>query len=135
MAAPMRPPNGGVLVRHISKALLIAGLVVFALPGTSQTASAHRTYDGPWTVTLVGDQGGCISSFYFGLRVVNGNLAASGGGLAMVGRVSRAGSVWANVGTGDTTARASGRLTQWVGYGRWVAPSRGCTGRWSARRG
>jgi hypothetical protein len=130
----MRSPNGEWLVRNLSKVLLIVALVAFALPGLSQTAFAHRTYDGPWTVTLVGDQGGCISSFYFGLRVVNGTLSASGGGFALVGRVSSKGAVWANVGSGDTTARAYGRLSRSVGYGRWTSPSRGCVGRWSARR-
>jgi hypothetical protein len=122
-------------VRHLTKVLLTAALAAFALPVMPQTASAHRIYDGPWTVTLVGDQGGCISSFYFGLAVVNGRLSTSGGGFALVGRVAPSGAVWANVGSADMTARASGRLSRWAGYGRWVAPARGCAGRWSARRG
>ena len=121
-------------MRYLSKGLLIAGMAAFALSGMSQNASAHRTYDGAWTVTLVGDQGGCISSFYFSIHVINGRLAASGGGFALVGRVSPKGAVWANVGSGDASARAYGRLSRSVGGGRWVSPSRGCVGRWSARR-
>jgi hypothetical protein len=125
---------GEWLVRHFGKILLVAGMAALALPAMSCTASAHRTYDGPWTVTLVGDQGGCVSSFYFGINVINGRLAASGGGFALVGRVSPRGAVWANVGSGDTSARAYGRLSRSIGYGRWASPSRGCVGRWSARR-
>ncbi len=114
--------------------LLKAALTLVVLAGTYSFASARSAYDGGWTVTMASNAGSCASSFYFGVVVRNGIISASGGGFNLSGRVTSRGTVSASIGSGEHLARAYGYLSRSSGSGRWVSPSRGWSGAWSARR-
>ncbi len=118
------------------KALVAFVAVLAGLGAVLDTAAARSPYDGAWTVTLTPTRGECTSSFWFGIRVINGRLypGGSGEGFRLSGAVSGKGAVRASVTNGSETAHASGRLSRASGRGSWVAPTRRCYGVWTAVR-
>lgn len=119
------------------KALLGAAAISLSILAPLGPALAAGPYDGAWTVTLSPTRGECTSSFWIGIRVINGRLypGGSGDGFRLSGAVSNKGAVRASVTNGSETAHASGRLSRATGRGNWVAPSRPCYGVWTAVRG
>lgn len=95
-------------------------------------AGGQGRYDGQWVAAFVTQRGNCEPSYALSLSISGGRIASSQGGVS--GRVDGSGRVSGVVSGQQGSARASGRLSQTAGQGRWSAPSRGCTGIWTAQR-
>lgn len=93
---------------------------------------AQGRYDGQWVAAFITQRGNCEASYALSLSISGGRISASQGGVS--GRVDRAGRVSGVVSGQQGSARAFGRLSLTAGQGRWNAPSRGCTGVWTAQR-
>lgn len=106
-----------------------AAMLVAASPGHA------GSFDGPWSVTIVTQAGGCDAAYAFPLQVA-GNRVIASGGTAMSGSVGRGGAVNVSLSSGSSYGRASGRLSATSGAGRWSGLLNGskCSGRWEATR-
>jgi type 1 fimbria pilin len=118
-------------MRHdrIRNALLASA---FAAAGTlaAAPASADRSYDGLWNVTVVTKTGNCQPTTSSTLTVSDGRVSA--GGAPVSGKVGRAGLVRVSI----NGAYANGQLSGNTGSGKWNGASAGvpCSGRWEASR-
>lgn len=101
-------------------------------------ATGTRSFDGPWSVTLVTESGLCESTSSHTLAVKRGavSLVPAPGQrpLTLSGQVSRGGGVDVVIASGSARAQVGGRLNQASGGGSWTLPLLGCSGRWTASR-
>ncbi len=113
---------------------MLAGALAAASIALAATAGfAMPRFDGLWSVSIVTQQGDCIASYRYPMRIANGILA-NGGDMAIDvrGRVAADGSVSVIVSHGDTHAAGLGRLAVNAGSGFWRTAS--CAGSWTAER-
>lgn len=119
------------------KAFVLAAAFGAATVAGVRDSSARGPFDGVWNVTFQPTAGECSSSFWIGVRIVDGRLypAGSGGGFTLAGTVNKSGVVRASVSNGSDAANGTGRLARAAGRGNWAATSGRCVGVWSAVRG
>ena len=127
----------------LSNRLIWQGPVVgAAMLATTLTAAARSpvgqtSFDGPWSVLIVTDQGTCDRAYRYGVQISNGRVVYEGGsGIDIFGRVTPRGQINVEVRQGDQRAVGTGRLSQASGGGRWSgsSPERQCAGHWTAER-
>src|SRR5215467_9047750 len=135
--------NENTGVNENTRSLMMSQLVrasvlsLVCLAVTATTAPARGPYDGPWSVTIVTQRGGCQPSYRYGVEIVNGFVTYGGsGGVSMSGRVAPNGRVVVAVSAGSASANGSGRLSRASGRGNWVGRAGGeaCAGYWVAER-
>lgn len=120
-------------MRIRTAALAILSLTVIATFGNSGRAWAGP-FDGRWTVLVVTEKGTC-DIYRWRLSVNNGRITEIGDNIARAsGRISGKGIVSVTLTRGEQVLSATGRLRGTRGAGRWVSPSRACSGRWEAER-
>jgi hypothetical protein len=113
--------------------LLAASLAAcFAAP-----ALAESRFDGQWGIEVRTTRGSCdpLYRFYVGIR--NGEVrprSMMGETGQVAGRVGRGGRIRGVLGSQQDSLAVRGRLRDADGGGTWVAPQRGCSGRWTAFR-
>src|SRR5262249_49564778 len=98
-------------VNENTRSLMMSQLVrasvlsLVCLAVTATTAPARGPYDGPWSVTIVTQRGGCQPSYRYGVEIVNGFVTYGGsGGVSMSGRVAPNGRVVVAVSAGSASA-------------------------------
>jgi hypothetical protein len=111
-------------------------LCIAALSAGASTPAAARTpFDGIWNVVFLTYEGPCDRSYRYGVRILNGRVVHDpSAAFAMIGRVAANGAIRGSIRASGESASAAGRLSRGYGAGTWHAPSRGCAGRWQARR-
>src|SRR5947207_15789771 len=115
----------------------ILGAVALGAALTVLPARAQRmSFDGPWSVLVVTDQGSCDRAYRYGVQISNGQVFSEGSGADIFGRVTPRGQVNVRVRQGNQEAVGSGRLTKVSGSGRWngASPEQQCAGHWIAER-
>jgi len=115
----------------------ILGVAALTVTLTALPARAQRmSFDGPWSVLIVTDQGSCDRAYRYGVQISNGQVFSEGSGADIFGRVTPRGQVNVRVRQGNQEAVGSGRLTQASGSGRWsgASPEQQCAGHWIAER-
>ncbi|BAR99892.1 hypothetical protein BV133_2299 [Blastochloris viridis] len=106
-----------------------------APPAMAQSIAVPRAFDGLWSVYVDVLRGNCAANSSFPVRVVRGAIAYAGQvNIDVSGTIGRDGRVTARVSRGAETLSISGRVSAARGAGVWTASSRGCSGRWVARR-
>ena len=126
----MRPTKSPVA--RTTFGLLLGTSVVI---GMVTVAAARTRFDGIWSVSIVTERGNCERGYRAPVAIVNGVVAPSGeGSFSIAGRVGGSGAVRVSVRRGDQFAQGSGRLGAFTGQGRWVSPTSGCAGYWTAER-
>lgn len=127
----MRPTKYAV-VRATLGLLLGASAVV----GIVDVAAARTRFDGVWSVSVVTERGNCDRGVRYPIAIVNGVVERASGdqSVSVAGRVATSGAVSVSVRRGDQLAHGSGRLSTSAGGGRWVSPTSGCAGYWTAQR-
>jgi hypothetical protein len=108
-----------------------------AVVGLVTVASARTRFDGVWSVSIVTERGNCERGYRAPVSIVNGVVEHGPSGdqsFSIGGRVGTSGAVRVSVRRGDQVAQGSGRLGASTGQGRWVSPSSGCAGYWTAER-
>lgn len=119
-------------VAHATFGLLLGTSAVI---GMVTVASARTRYDGIWSVSIVTEQGNCDRGYRAPVAIVNGVVGHTGdSSFSIAGRVVTNGAVQVSVRRGDQLAHGSGRLGAFTGQGRWVSPTSGCAGYWTAER-
>jgi hypothetical protein len=116
----------------IATAILATTLVVGA-----RALAAPASFDGPWSVLVVTEQGTCDQAYRYGIQISNGRVVYEGGSAVDIsGRVTPRGQVNVEVRHGDQRAIGVGRLSQASGGGRWSgsSPNQQCAGHWTAER-
>ncbi len=91
------------------------------------------SYDGRWTVVAVTEQGSC-DVYRIDLAVNGGRINERGFVISAAGQVDKSGRVSLTVAGAGEQLGATGRLAGADGSGRWSAPGRQCSGRWTASR-
>jgi hypothetical protein len=108
-----------------------------AVIGVVTVAAARTRFDGVWSVSIVTERGNCERGYRAPVSIVNGVVEHGPSGdssFSIAGRVVTSGAVRVSVRRGDQSAEGSGHLGAFTGQGRWVSPSSGCTGYWTAER-
>jgi hypothetical protein len=125
-------PTKYPLARATFSLLLGASAVV----GMDNVAAARTRFDGLWSVSVVTERGNCNRGVRYPVAIVNGMVerAPGEGDFSVAGRVAASGAVSVSVRRGDQLAQGSGRLNASAGEGRWVSPTSGCAGYWTAQR-
>ena len=114
------------------KAFTAAFLVVSAAStALATTASRH---DGTWSVSLVTKEGKCDPTLSSQIQVREGRVNESMLFARIVGAVNGNGAVNLQVVRGSEAMNASGKIAGARGAGSWTAPSRNCSGSWTAVR-
>jgi hypothetical protein len=126
----MRPTKNAVA--RATFGLLLGTSVVI---GVVTVAAARTRFDGVWSVSIVTERGNCERGYRAPVAIVNGVVEHAGdSSFSIAGRVVTSGAVRVSVRRGDQFAQGSGRLGASTGQGRWVSPSSGCAGYWTAER-
>ncbi|WP_230530167.1 hypothetical protein [Microvirga roseola] len=113
----------------------MAGSALILLSVTAPTAAA--TFDGPWRVEIKTRRGGCDPLYRYYVVVDNGQVrvrSMSGQLGRAAGRISENGRVLSRIGNASDPVEIRGRLKRSTGGGTWHAPTRGCSGVWTAAR-
>jgi hypothetical protein len=124
-------------LRTILATLLATVLALGSVAYTAGTASARTLYDGPWSVLIVTASGSCDSSYRYGVRISDGNVAYEGiAPISLQGKVTPKGAVRVIVQAGSQWADGVGKLTRNRGGGIWKGQGMGgiCAGTWQAER-
>lgn len=119
----------------LSRAAGVCALTAISL-ATSAPPAMAASFDGPWTVQIVTERGGC-DSYGYSVAIRNGRIALrEDAPVTLDGRVSATGVVQVNVRRGDQRADGRGRLSGNNGAGTWTGRSATaqCSGRWIAER-
>ena len=120
------------LITHTRTYLLFAILGIVTMLAAGTAAKAQSVFDGLWSVQIVAQAGACGSgSVTYSVMIVGGVVQYAG---AIAGRVDRQGDIRVSIASGADRANATGRLSGINGSGRWVSPTRGCSGYWTAAR-
>ena len=111
------------------------GLAALAATLALAAPAFAGSFDGPWSVTIATQSGGCDAAYAFPMRVAGGRVITSGG-TTMTGSVSGSGAVNVALSQGQSSGRASGRLSATSGGGTWSGNINGsrCSGYWQATR-
>jgi hypothetical protein len=128
----MRPTKS--FVARATFGLLLGTSAVVSLV---TVAAARTRFDGVWSVSIVTERGNCERGYRAPVSIVNGVVEHASSGdqsFSIGGRVGTSGAVRVSVRRGDQFAQGSGRLGSSTGQGRWVSPSSGCAGYWTAER-
>ena len=116
----------------------ITGAIALAAALTALPAQAQRmSFDGPWSVLILGDQGSCQGQAYrYGVQIASGQVFSRSSEADIFGRVTPRGQVSVRLRQGGQEAVGSGRLTHVSGSGYWSggSPGQQCAGRWIAER-
>jgi hypothetical protein len=113
--------------------LSAAAAVAVSLVGTSvDPATAHKIYDGLWSVEIIAHEGRCIARTIV-ISVRDGEVSFVGFGATAKGTVSLTGRFRANFTREENVIKASGSVKGVTGEGKWHSTK--CAGRWTARRG
>ena len=116
----------------------ITGAIALAAALTALPAQAQRmSFDGPWSVLILGDQGSCQGQTYrYGVQIASGQVFSRSSDADIFGRVTPRGQVSVRLRQGGQEAVGSGRLTHVSGGGYWSggSPGQQCAGRWMAER-
>jgi len=131
MRSPVLPPSA-----RLGAFTALAALTLAALPPAERTAQAAE-FDGRWSVVVVTDKGTCDRAYRYEVKVERGRVDYVGdAAIDFAGKVSPAGAVHVDLGKGQATARATGKLGRDVGAGTWTGASGNgaCSGRWEAER-
>jgi hypothetical protein len=118
-------------------AIVGAAMLATTLSAGARMPSAQTSFDGPWSVVIVTDQGTCDRAYRYGVQIVNGRVFYEGSsGVEIFGRVDPRGQVNVQLRQGDQHAVGAGRLSQASGGGRWSgsSPNQQCAGHWIAER-
>lgn len=118
------------------RALTLACLSFAALSLAGQPAQAAE-FDGRWSVVVVTEKGTCDRAYRYEVKVERGRVDYVGdAAIDFAGKVSPAGAVQVDLGKGQATARATGKLGREAGAGTWTGKSANgaCSGRWEAER-
>jgi hypothetical protein len=120
----------------VARATLGLLLGASAVVGIVNIAAARTRFDGLWSVSVVTERGDCERGVRYPVAIVNGVVGRAGGdqSFSVAGRVATSGAVSVSVRRGDQFAHGSGRLSTAAGEGRWVSPTSGCAGYWTAQR-
>jgi hypothetical protein len=120
--------------------MLTKRALLCAAAGLSLAGGAHAQAprDGSWAIEVVTERGGCEQLYRYYV-VVDGDavrLRSPYGEIAQapVGALRKDGRIDATFGQADDPVSVRGRLDADSGEGRWSAPARNCTGRWSAQK-
>jgi hypothetical protein len=108
-----------------------------AVIGVVTAAAARTRFDGVWSVSIVTERGNCERGYRAPVSIVNGVVEHGPSGdssFSIAGRVVTSGAVRVSVRRGDQFAEGSGHLGAFTGQGRWMSPSSGCAGYWTAER-
>lgn len=118
-----------VRLKTSARLAAVAAILSFSAPAFA------GGFDGPWSVTIATQSGGCDAAYAFPMRVVGGRVITSGG-TTMTGSVSGSGAVNVSLSQGQSSGRASGRLSATSGGGTWSGNINGsrCSGYWQATR-
>ena len=124
------------LVTHTRTYQLSAVLGIAAVLAAGAAAKVQPAYDELWSVQIVAQGDSCGSeAATYPVRMVGGVVQYAGNlSLAVSGRVNQRGVVRVRIAVGTDRANATGRLSGSNGSGRWVSPTRGCSGYWTAAR-
>ena len=117
---------------------LVRAGVLAAICATSVTtvANARTPFDGPWSVLIVTESGGCDRAYRYGIQIVDGQVIYRGGGANFSGQVARNGAVRVTVSASSGVANGAGKLGRDFGEGTWSgrSSSGACAGYWEATR-
>ena len=127
-----------MLSKRVALRPSITGAIALAAALTALPAQAQRmSFDGPWSVLILGDQGSCQGQTYrYGVQIANGQVFSQSSGADIFGRVTPRGQVNVRLRQGNQEAVGSGRLSHVSGGGYWsgASPGQQCAGRWIAER-
>jgi hypothetical protein len=121
--------------KNLLTGLACLSIASLALPGS---ASAEAPHDGSWAIQIVTERGDCdrFYRYYVDVEGQAVRLRSPFGATseAASGLVRPDGRVNATLGQSDDPVVVRGRLAGSAGEGIWSAPSRQCTGHWSAQK-
>lgn len=112
-----------------SIALFLAASVI-AVPAFAVEAPSR--HDGTWSVSLVTKAGNCDPSLSSQIQVREGRVNESMLFAKIIGAVNASGLVNLHVVRGSDSMNASGKISGARATGSWTAPSRNCSGSWTA---
>jgi hypothetical protein len=114
--------------------LLSLTLASTTLSGT-QTSQASLPFDGRWTVTVSAKGENCSSRYTVPIKVAAGQVSYAGSFSAEAkGRIRPDGDLKVRLSHRKDVVNATGALKGKSGSGRWISPTRDCSGTWVARK-
>ncbi len=121
------------IIRILKPASLLCASLLAAAACAPQAVAAGA-FDGRWSVTIGVKGGECVARTVQ-IQVSDGRVRYPGKFRAeATGKVSQTGSLNLRFSRKQHVAQATGKLAGTSGRGRWVSPTKGCSGVWSARR-
>jgi hypothetical protein len=121
------------------KPLQRSAAVLFCAAGlTPVNGVAAAPHDGSWAIEVMTERGECERLYRYYV-VVDGEAVRLRSMMgetseAPVGALRKDGRIDVTLGQADDPVSVKGQLGAAAGGGRWVAPLRGCAGRWSAEK-
>lgn len=116
------------MLRQFSVALVVASML--AIPH----AIAADSHDGVWSVSLVTKSGECDPSLASQIKIRDGRINENLLFARIVGSVNGSGTVSLQVVRGGESLSAHGKVNGMRASGSWTAPSKNCTGSWTAQK-
>jgi len=115
-----------------TSAILAASLII------ATSFEAQASFDSVWNVQIITEKGACDRVYRYPVAIKDNqvrfrNLYGETSSF-IAGEIGKNGRVVGTIGDGQEAVNVRGRLTTASGSGVWAAPSRGCSGRWTAER-
>lgn len=113
---------------HAALSLVLAGLL------SAEAARAAKPFDGEWSVRI-DPAGGMCRAYTVPIQVAEGRVSYAGFFNAEAsGAIRQNGVLRVSFQHEDNVVNASGSLKGAGGSGQWTSPTKGCSGRWTARK-
>lgn len=117
------------------RATAICGALAFTTSAMAPAAMAQEVHDGIWRVATQPIAGPCSESLEFSLAVEDGRISYSGFfPVDASGSVTTVGVIRISVVRGSETVSAKGVVRGDTASGKWVSPSKKCSGSWTATK-
>lgn len=132
--ASNRPALGGIVMRSIAGAFLLAATLIVSALTSATDGRAGTKFDGQWSVVVYTSSGPCDASYRFSGQIVNGEISYAYNTIEVTGRVEASGATHVQVTASDAHGEAHGHMTATQGSGTWsgVGPNGRCAGTWVA---
>ena len=124
-------------MRFVLSTIVGASLVSLAIssPSLARAPAKGLSFDGRWSVEIITEQGDCDRAYRWAVGIENGRVVQVGdAGTSANGAIDKSGHLAVSFSRGNDVLTARGALSDQIGTGTWLAPSRQCSGRWRAER-
>ena len=123
------------ITRKLCTATLLSLAMASATLTGTQASQASLPFDGRWTVTVSAEGENCSSRNRVPINVAEGQVSYAGlFGAEAEGRVRPDGELTIRFAHRKDVVKATGALDGDSGTGRWVSPTRDCSGTWVAQK-